>query len=566
MNTVTTDVLVLGSGGAALRAAYEARQCGSDVLLVTKGVIGHCGATASGVAETGGFCAANSFTDPSDSAEVFYDDIIKAGRGMCNPVLSRILAERSAETHLEMEKLGVRFDRNESGAYIQKKSCFSTKPRMHMIQRHGMQIVEVLEQRIREAGVKIMEKTMAVEILVQDNRACGALVLTEKGEFLAISAKAVILGTGGAGNLFKINLNTPEMTGDGYALGYRAGAELSNIEFLQMGEAFVYPFRNIFHPWAWPLHPVILNAHGEEFIGKYIPENVDIDQLYDIRGTYYPFSCDKASFPIDVAIKKELVKGNGNEHDAVYFDYSKAGAGADDQGTELVNMWPHMNNWLLSKGIDVHKQKLEISLAFHAVNGGMRIDQNAQTTVDMLYAIGESASGPHGADRLGGSMLLACQVFGKIAGQNAAERTAKMERYEIAELTKQAVERHSSINNSGKEQIDECADLLRKAMWENVMICRDDASLRSNLDKIHSLSANSLYCRVGNTNELRKKIELDNMLLVGEIITQACLMRKESRGSHYREDFPKTNSEWNSQIVIRRSGDKPVLELDKPMY
>ena len=556
------DVLVVGSGGAALKAALTASEHGADTLLITKGKYGLCGATASGVAETGGFCSADGETDPEDNPDIFYNDIIEAGRGMCDPSLARLLADKSAETFYETEKLGVQFDRDEKGHYIQKKSCFTSKPRMHMLQRHGMQIVEVLKKHVIENGVRIIEQTMVTDIITKNNRAVGAAAINEDGEFFVVQAKAVILGTGGAGQLFQYNLSTPEMTGDGYALGYRAGAELKNMEFLQMGEGFVYPFTNIFHPWAWPLQPKVLNSDGEEFLEKYLPRNINYTDLFNVRGTYYPFSCNKESFILDVAIKKEMLSGKMTEHGGVYLDFSESGAGADSEGTELANMWPHMNQWLKSKGIDIKTEKLEVGLMFHAVNGGLCINECAKTTVDMLYAAGEGAAGPHGADRVGGGMLLTCQVFGKIAGENAAENIKNISFEDITKEADRLNGVHKEIaGKKGDIHPDELINIIRQSMWETVMIVRNEETLKRNLNVLKEVNDQVKNLKIESAQEIRKYYELKNMLLVGEMITRACLTRKESRGSHYREDYPESSDEWLKFIKIYKDHDDMAVSV-----
>lgn len=562
MRNEKCDVLVVGSGGAALRAALTAAENGADTLLVTKGKYGFCGATASGVAETGGFCSANGETDPEDNPDVFFNDIVEAGRGMCDPSLARILADKSVEIFHDMERLGVKFDRDEKGNYIQKKSCFTTKPRMHMLQRHGMQIVEVLKEHVLKKGVRVIEQTMVTEIITRDNRVAGAVALEPDGNLLIIHAKAVILGTGGAGQLFQYNLNTPEMTGDGYALGYLAGAKLKNMEFLQMGEGFIYPFRNIFHPWAWPLLPKVVDANGEEILKKYLPEDTDYERLYNVRGTYYPFSCDKESFVLDVAIKKELLSGNATEHGGVYLDFSASSEGAGSDGTELANMWPHMNQWLKSKGIDVHKQKVEVGLMFHAVNGGMCINEKAETTVEMLFAAGEGAAGPHGADRAGGGMLLTCQVFGKIAGENAAKGAKALEYQDISEEIRVLEEKYEKAGKKeGTISPGELMDIIRRSMWETIIIVRSEADMMKNLRILDDMKKRLENVRIETVEEKRQWFELQNMILVGEMITRACLTRKESRGSHYREDYPQSSDEWLKFITIYKEQDEMIVSV-----
>ncbi|PLS16129.1 hypothetical protein CVD28_19000 [Bacillus sp. M6-12] len=542
-----------------------ARDQGADVLLVTKGKFGYCGATASGIAELGGFLSANGYTDPEDNPDVFFQDIVSSSRGMADPSIVRVLVENSVRAFKELEDYGVRFERNEDGSYQQVHSEFTSKPRMHILKKHGIPIVRSLMEHVLKNGVRVIDHSMVTRLLVKENRVIGATIYTNRNELIYIQAKAVILGTGGAGQLFKFNMNTVEMTGDGYSLGYRAGAELMNMEYIQAGAGFIHPFRNILHPWAWPVMPRILNGNNEEFIEKYLPTGMTVEQCFTDRGTYFPFSTSHSSFHMDVAIKKEIMLGRGTKRGGVYLDYSRCESRDFGTGTELSSLWPHLKHWLLSRNIDVNKQLLEISIFGHAFNGGMRINEIAETKVEQLFAAGEGAAGPHGADRPGGQMLMTSQVFGRIAGEQAGRRTKTLAFEDAMQLAMEEEQRINAISKqNGSVRPKALFKEIQNVMWESLIVNRSKDGLNSNLKAVEEFRRELKYVKVENSSDIRKVLEMENMLEVGEIITNAALTREESRGSHYREDKPQKDDEnWLNWIIVTKSDNGINLRVSE---
>lgn len=550
------DVLVIGGGGAAARAALEACRSGADVLMATKGVFGVSGATAYPVSEQAGFSAADGVIDPEDSPEVHYNDIIEAGLGMTDPKLAQILAEEVISALKDLENWGVQFEKT-NGEYYERVACFASKPRSHVIKGHGVPIIRALKSQIEKARIMIRESTFITSLLITKEGTCmGACGLDEKSNFMVFPAKSTIIATGGIGRLFRLNLNPPDITGDGYAMAYRAGAELVNMEFAQMGFGVFAPFCLLLR-MIWWLHPEIYNKNGEKFLEGSIPDGVALEQCMDKKGDHYPFTARDNGKYIDIEIMSEIRRGQGTQNNGVWLDLSRKDL--DFGETTLLGL-RLTNEWFLSHGTDITKQPIEIAPFFHASNGGIKIDEKASSSIiEGLFAAGEAAGGPHGADRLGGNMLAACQVFGKRAGKYAAQKAKRtghiLINNALIDKEKQRIEHLRYLH--GKTRPSEIKKTLQKIMWRNLLIVRNAGELMQTIAKIQELREQlESDAYIQNSTDLIKSLELQNMLEVGEIIVKTALMRKESRGSHYRGDFPNVDKTLSSPIITKKRGEK----------
>ena len=254
--THETEVLIVGSGGAGCRAALEAFHEGAQVTLITKGRFGKSGTTAFRVADTAGYNLADGEVDPEDNPEVHFEDILRAGKGMAYEELANVLATEALETGPYLESLGVHFEKElSSNRFIEVTGCFASRPRMHILKDHGKQIINALVQEIERSSIDIIERTCIFELLVSEGVCTGALGVGPTGEIEVFKAKTVVLGCGGAGQLFKYTLTPPDITGDGYGLGLRAGAELVNMEFMQVVLGTLRPTRNQFNTYLWCARP-----------------------------------------------------------------------------------------------------------------------------------------------------------------------------------------------------------------------------------------------------------------------------------------------------------------------
>jgi fumarate reductase (CoM/CoB) subunit A len=559
LHVVSTDVLVVGGGGMAGRAAIESSRCGARVHMVMKGEFGKSGTSAAKVAEAAGYNVADGVVDPEDTPGAHYQDILAAAAGTCDERLARMVAEGAPETLRELERMGVPFHMD-GDRYLEVVGCFASRPRMHIIPGHAEPIVAAQRRQILEMGVPIHEHTMITSLLVQDGTCVGAMGLDAAGEMIVFQAGATVLGTGGAGKLFLQNLNPPDITGDGYALGYRAGAELVNMEFMQAGPSIVHPVRNTLNAWLLALSPHLSNATGVEFLPHYLPSNWSARQCLDARSTHYPFSVYDGSQYFDIAIQKELTEGRGTDHGGVFLDLS--GCRPEDlpdtsRGRDVRRLYGITRDYLQkSYGVDVGKQPIEVACIGHAINGGLRIEPTAESTLPGLFAGGESAGGPHGADRLGGNMNLTCQVFGRVAGRCAAQRarergiptvSAPLIAEERGRLEKLQTQRGSLGPGQLKRWIQEC-------MWRHLLIVRSDASLRACLTEVDRLRGSMAEINVDGPLQLMGLLEIESLLTVAEIMARAALLRTESRGSHYRADYPnRDDMHWRQSIITRRT-------------
>lgn len=546
---LTTDVLVIGGGMAGCRAAIAAADYGGSVVLATKMPLNNGGASTFPVAEMAGYNAGDP--DIPGDVEKHYEDIVNAGQGMANPLLARILAENAPGTIAELEKWGVVFEKEGDGYYI-FKSCFATSPRTHVIRGHGEPIVKAMSGQIQlRSNINVADDLTVLELDVRDGRSCGAWAIKTDRTFVHISAGAVVIASGGATQVFTRNLNPKDVSGDGYALAYDAGAELINMEFMQSGIGFSHPIVNMFNGYIWAAHPKLHNNVNEQFLGKYLPKGMTQEHVMDEHRRHFPFSSSDDSKYLEVGIQKEIRAGGGSPNRGIYADLRHLTDDYirsinDDCG--LHHMWYIARDYMREKGVDLNSQIVEIAVFAHAINGGVNIDESASSTLPGLYAAGEAAGGPHGADRLGGNMMVTCQVFGKIAGENAAKWAAqnKAATYSNMQPSEKIMQiLHKRLDN----------EILIKELQEinqnNLLVCRSEESL-SRVLQFTENAAHEL-----ETAKTQDGIDTDNfrlyaMLLSSRLMAKAALQRKESRGSHFREDYPQKDSLESKPVVQKR--------------
>jgi len=553
---VNSDVLVIGGGAAGLRAAIEASDNGASVVIALKGRLGSSGATAYGVSEMAAFNVADGDIDSLDNPDVHYSDIIEAGLGMCDEKLARILVDEAYPRMKELEKWGVVFEKD-NDKYLEIRACFSSRPRAHIIKGHGIPIVKALGREIKRRGIKILENIMISNLLIEDGRCIGAIGVDKTGKFFVFNTNSTILATGGAGRLFRLNLNPKDITGDGYAMAYRAGAELINMEFMQAGVGTIYPIENLLNAWLWSLKPKLRNKDGKEILSHYLPSNSMLDKCYQKKTEHFPFSSRDNSKYIEIGIHTEIKEGRATDKGGILVDFTHV----DDkflktfsEKSELRKMWNLTQGWFMNRGVDLTKQPLQVAVYAHAINGGLRINEEAQSTISGLYAAGEVAGGPHGADRLGGNMMVACQVFGARAGKYAAE-TSKRTKNKI--LNKKLIDKEKQrvlkiLQAGGSHPASELKKQIQQTMWQNVLVVKSGQSLekcKHDLQKIRKSFQENLRAE---KKEVFEALEVENLLDVAEIMVNAASTREESRGSHYREDYPiLDNTNWNKIISVR---------------
>jgi len=553
LNTLQTEVLVVGGGGAACRAALEADMAGADTVLAVKGAFASIGvrgsgSTAGGVSERGGIqfpgLAGIQGFDPGGvpiKVQQDYANIIQLGLGMTDPKLARIMTEQSYDIMMPLVEDWSR----------------EVIPRQWGMKSHGIPIMFGLTRMLRKSKVKIMEHTMVTHLLKEDDRIAGAVAVDEySGEVTVIKAGAVFLGTGGMAGLFKHTTAAPECTGDGHAMGFRAGAQLMNVEFKQVFPGVIYPTINHFSAWWFVPYVKIYNALGEEYIERYLPEGITLEMVYQQRGSHGPFSArDSASRYFDVATVIETKEGRANEHDALYVDLT-------DPRVKDPLAKPR-RDYFYYRGVRYLEEPIQFNICFHCSNGGIRLDENGMSTVPGLYAAGECASGPHGANRLAGHMLGATQVFGAIAGRHAAQNTKGRRSPQLRSSSIQEaldeIQRFRS-KREGEKPSQVIKD-LKKLAWDNMLVHINEQTLALALKGIADIRDSRLKnLKVENTDDLIEALELNNLVVVGEILARTTQMRKESRGDLYREDYPERDDiNWLKVITVDNKDGEILL-------
>jgi L-aspartate oxidase len=557
MEQITTDVLVIGAGAAGARAALEAARTGARTLLVTKGTVGTAGASAYGGSDTAGF-GASGFVDPEDSPAIHLQDILEAGQGMADPALAAIVAAEAPRQLLALERLGVPFVRA-GESYLATRSCFSSRPRSIKVKGHGRPIVECLRRHLLALpNVQVLEQTTATDPILDDSGRCvGALAWRGPAGPIPLLAGATILATGGAGRLFEGSLNPPDVTGDGYAFGLRAGAELVNLEFMQAGFGILAPRGSgIFQYWLWDLRPALHSRTGEPFLHRYLAPTPALEDLMAAKARHFPFSVNDISRCLEIAVQSFINdERDAGREGAVYMSISgvEERVRALPEDHNLRRMWVLSREFLIALGIDL-ESPFRIAPAAHAMNGGLVIDQFARTQVEGLYAVGEVAGGPHGADRLGGNMFPTGQVFGERAGLHAADAARRHPAPPKTPCRTSAWPRPISPGpEPAPEDLPALRGQLQRLASRALLIVREAAPLDRFLAAIQELESR-LPAPTSPAGA-----ELAGLLLTGRAMATAALLREESRGGHYRVDFPETREAWTRRIRLRLAPDGQIL-------
>jgi succinate dehydrogenase / fumarate reductase flavoprotein subunit len=574
------DVLVIGAGGAGLRAAIEAGAAGAKVGVVCKSLLGK----AHTVMAEGGIAAALANVDDRDSWRVHFADTMRGGQYLNNWRMAELHAKEAPDCVRELEAWGALFDRTTDGKILQRNFGGHRYPRLaHVGDRTGLEMIRTLQDHGIHTGMEVHMECTVLSLLLDGNRIAGACGYDrEKGRFQLWEAKAVVLATGGIGRAFKITSNSWEYTGDGLALAYHAGAELQDMEFVQ------------FHPtgMVWPISVrgilvtegvrgeggVLRNNEGKRFMFDDIPDLYK-EQTADSEeeGWRYTQGDKNARRPPELltrdhvarCINREVKAGRGSPHGGVFLDISWIKDRLPKAGEHIKRKLPSMyHQFKQLADLDITKEPMEVGPTTHYMMGGIRVDGDSQmSAVPGLFAAGEVAAGLHGANRLGGNSLSDLVVFGRRAGRFAAEfakangpvRIDEAEIQATASAALSPFDRGPSGENPYQIQYD-----LQEAMQDLVGIVRVESEMQQALDAIGQLRARAGRAGIAGNREYNNgwhtTIDLGNMMIVSEAITRAALLRKESRGAQFREDFPGKDPEWGKyNIVIRRGAESEML-------
>ena len=538
IKTISTDVLIIGSGGAGSRAAIEVDDAGLKATTVSKGLSFRSGCT--GMAE-GGYNAVFKTVDKDDSIEAHFKDTMKGGSFLNDEKLVEILVKESPKRLVDLENYGALFDRKENGEIDQRPFGGQTYRRTcYQGDRTGAELLNALKEEIIRRDIECIEEVMITSLITDDDQVIGATGLDLKDSSLIyFKAKSVILASGGAGQLYPVTSNTFQKNGDGYAISYRAGADLVDMEQIQ------------FHPTGMVAPESkkgvlvteavraeggkLINSEGERFMSKYAPEKMELATRDVVARSIY----------------QEIIEGRGTENGGVYLDISHLDDDYIDE--KLETMVLQFEN----VGVDIKHGPIEVAPTAHHFMGGLKINTDASTSLKNLFGAGEVCGGVHGANRLGGNALADTQVFGKISGVSASEAAKSTELKSNDEQVQLEADRIQNLIKEGSIKPQEFKENIKRLMWEKVAIVREEKTLNEALKDLQKMQEDLVNLDVGDkkqyNTELVTALEVINMVEICILTVKSAILRRESRGAHFRSDFPQTDDNWKKSIVMNKN-------------
>jgi succinate dehydrogenase flavoprotein subunit len=575
------DVLVIGAGGAGLRAAIEASAAGVRVGLVCKSLLGK----AHTVMAEGGIAAALANVDDRDSWKVHFADTMRGGQYVNNWRMAELHAREAPDRVRELEAWGAMFDRTGDGRILQRNFGGHRYPRLaHVGDRTGLEMIRTLQDHGIHQGIDVHMECTIVRLLKDGDRVVGAFGYErERGRFQVFRARATVLATGGVGRAYKITSNSWEYTGDGHTLAYDAGADLMDMEFVQ------------FHPTGmiWPPSVcgilvtegvrgeggVLKNNEGRRFMFDDIPENYRPQTAdNEEEGWRYTQGDKSARRPPELltrdhvsrCIVREIKSGRGTAHGGVYLDISWIKSRLPNAADHIRKKLPSMyHQFKQLADIDITKEPMEVGPTTHYIMGGVRVDADSQmSTVPGLFAAGECAAGINGANRLGGNSLSDLLVFGKRAGEHAAQFAKEhgdgtIDAGQIDDAARRALEPFG--RGSGGENPYQIQYALQDMMQDLVGIVRQESEMREAITRLDGLKARAAKAGITGNREYNNgwhtAIDLHNLLTVSEAIARTAVERKESRGAHFREDYPNKSDEFSTFNFVIQKGAQGEMTL-----
>jgi succinate dehydrogenase / fumarate reductase, flavoprotein subunit len=569
------DVLIIGAGGAGLRAAVEASAAGVRVAVISKSLLGK----AHTVMAEGGIAAAMGNVDDRDNWRVHFADTMRGGQYLSNWRMAELHAKEAPACVRELEAWGALFDRTRDGQILQRNFGGHRYPRLaHVGDRTGLEMIRTLQDHGIHLGLDVFMEHTIVKLLKDGERIAGAFGYDrERGRFHLFRAKSVVLATGGIGRAYKITSNSWEYTGDGHSLAYHAGAALMDMEFVQ------------FHPTGmiWPPSVrgilvtegvrgeggVLRNRNGERFMFKDIPPlYVNQTAGSEEEGWRYTQGDKDAKRPPELltrdhvarCIRREVREGRGSPHGGVLLDIAWIKQRVPNAAEHIKKKLPSMyHQFKQLADLDITQEPMEVGPTTHYMMGGVRVDADSQMSdVPGLFAAGECAAGLHGANRLGGNSLSDLLVFGKRGGEYAAAfaKGHSLGNVDSAELRAVANWALQPFERKGSENPYAVQHKLQEVMQDMVGIVRREEEMLQALDRIRELMSASERVSVDGNREYNTgwhtALDLHHLLTVSEIVARSALQRKESRGAHFRDDFPEKDKQFGSfNIVARKDGE-----------
>ena len=545
---LSTDVLIVGAGGAGMYAAVAAARSGASVILLDKSLVGRGGATVMAQMTV---AAALGQQEP-DHWTIHLEDTLRAGRGLCNEELSALVCEAGPKRILEMESWGTRWARE--GAHIkQEMAPGHSRRRCCYVDflNTGPAVAATLRRKLSEIPeIRRVSNVTVIEILVHEGRAVGAVALDiNEGELVTFQAKAVILAAGGLTKVYERNSASANMAGEAYAMALGAGAELVDMEFVQffpighLSPRLVGMDPIMWDPFRYKLGGKLLNGHFEEFVDRY--GGADFGK--------YTATRDVASY----AILKEVEAGRGSPHGGAYLDFRHIAE------RELRAAFGPVIDRLLKNGIDLNKMPVEVGPMAHYHMGGIRVSTNMESRIKGLYAAGEAVGGANGANRLSGNAITEAFVFGERAGSSAAravQQTSIAWNQIAVDAHAEPIRELTSRRSKNGVSPAACQTELQNLMWKMVGPFRTGDKLAAALERIKGMRRELPNLSIGSEEpfnlDIQDWLELRAMLSTGEMVVTAALARTESRGAHQREDFPDSNAALEKNQVLELSDGK----------
>jgi len=584
LETHEHDVIVVGAGGAGLRAAIESSLQGLSTGLVCKSLLGK----AHTVMAEGGVAASLGNVDSRDNWKIHFRDTMRGGKFLNDWRMAELHAKESADRVNELEEWGAVFDRTKDGLISQRNFGGHRYPRLaHVGDRTGLEIIRTLQDHaIHQKNLEVYMECTALELLKDGEKISGLIAYwRDSGQFILFKAKAVILATGGAGKAWKVTSNSWEYTGDGYALAYNAGAELMGMEFTQ------------FHPtgMVWPPSVkgilvtegvrgdggILLNSNKDRFMFKYIPEKFAAETADTEEEANRWLEGDKnARRPPELltrdvvarSITKEVNEGRGSPHGGVFLDIASR-VPAEKIKKKLPSMY---HQFKVLANLDITKEPMEVGPTLHYFMGGIRVDSDSQMSkVPGLFACGECGGGMHGANRLGGNSLSDLLVFGRLAGVGAVNYVKGISSppavpdSQVKEIISKATDILNRESGTNPYLVHED---LQEVMNRNVNIVRTEEELKTALSELERIKKDAAKVKATGTSQYNpgwhEALSLQCLIISAEAVTRGALVREESRGAHTRVDFPGEGSEWLKYWIVsskNNDGSMKVEKIERPV-
>lgn len=544
-----TDVLVVGSGIAGLKTSIELSKDGNTVLMVTKTQL----------------CSGSSFyplkaslgtqvTKDNEDKKVFLQDIEDVSCNMHDREMAKIYVEEIADRVAEYEEIGI----NPQMLSDDRKACFAKHGRkIYMLKDWNKIRKNVKEILLNHPNITVMERSVVISLIKEKAKIAGAFLLDHDDNLILVRCKAAVLASGGFGNIYKHNLNPHDVDGSGHILALEAGASLVNMEFIQFIPGFTTPkYKTLFGEHTLTYCKDFVDEDGNSILDEYLPNGLSKKECLAVRSTHGPFTYSLVSKYFDIAMMKEIIKTKSEDGFELVYE---EGIYEDQRDFYTIYL-----DWLKERGINLLKDKVKIAPFAHASNGGVKIDSFGRTGIEGLYAVGELAGGIEGANRLGGNSTGACMVFGKRAAKNCSEYVkhsdyAEMdEQREIANVNGLVAQFSTKVTSSLTP--NEVIEAIREIMWYYGNIIRDERKLLSaikKVDELHSSFNMALYFK--KDMEPKSAFRARNFLILSKILLMAMLERRESRGAHYREDYPSEDLKYDKRLFISLKDHVPKL-------